>query len=75
MNRIVLIVLSSIVTGCVTLGTAAVGGATWNWGPLMDQKEARGNVRFGLLLTVIAVMMLALAFVWATLYLSSSHVK
>jgi hypothetical protein len=32
-------------------------------------------VRFGLLLTVIAVLMLALAFVWATLYLSSSHVK
>jgi|GEM_PF-696498 len=41
----------------------------------MDQKEARGNVRFGLLLTVIAVLMLAMAFVWATLYLSSSHVK
>jgi hypothetical protein len=28
-----------------------------------------------LLLTAIAVVMLAMAFVWATLYLSSSHVK
>jgi hypothetical protein len=41
----------------------------------MDQKDARGNVRFGLLLTAIAIVMLAMAFIWATLYLSSSHVK
>lgn len=41
----------------------------------MDQKDARGNVRFGLLLTAIAIAMLAMAFIWATLYLSSSHVK
>jgi hypothetical protein len=41
----------------------------------MHQKEARGNVRFGLLLTAIAVLMLAMAFIWATLYLSASHVR
>ncbi|MFZ0994995.1 MAG: hypothetical protein WAO09_03300 [Candidatus Dormiibacterota bacterium] len=41
----------------------------------MDQKEARGNVRFGLLLTAIAILMLAMGFIWAIVYLSSSHVR
>ncbi|HVC39535.1 MAG TPA: hypothetical protein VNH20_06140 [Candidatus Dormibacteraeota bacterium] len=41
----------------------------------MHRKEARANVRLGLLLTIIAVLMLSLAFIWATIYLGASHVK
>ncbi|HVB13204.1 MAG TPA: hypothetical protein VNH38_00390 [Candidatus Dormibacteraeota bacterium] len=41
----------------------------------MHRKEARANVRLGVLLTVIGVSMLALAFIWATIYLGASHVK
>jgi hypothetical protein len=41
----------------------------------MHRKEARSNMRFGLLLTVLGIAMLSLAFVWATVYLSASHVK
>ncbi len=39
----------------------------------MHQREARGNVRFGLLLTVIAILMLALGFIWAVIYLGAAH--
>ncbi|HEY6538337.1 MAG TPA: hypothetical protein VI138_04765 [Candidatus Dormibacteraeota bacterium] len=41
----------------------------------MHRKEARANVRFGVLLTVLAIVMLSLGFIWATVYLSASHVK
>lgn len=41
----------------------------------MHRKEARGTMRFGLLLTAIAILMLALGFIWATLYLGASHVR
>ncbi|MGH7609204.1 MAG: hypothetical protein ACREOD_04575 [Candidatus Dormibacteria bacterium] len=40
----------------------------------MQRKQARSMVRLGILLTVIAVLMLALAFIWATLYLGAAHV-
>ncbi|MGH7639640.1 MAG: hypothetical protein ACREN7_04585 [Candidatus Dormibacteria bacterium] len=41
----------------------------------MERKDARGNVRFGIFLTIIAILMVAIAFIWAAIYLSSSHVK
>ena len=41
----------------------------------MHRKEARANVRFGLLLTAIAILMVALGFIWAVLYLGASHVR
>ncbi len=39
----------------------------------MKRQDARSNVGLGIFLTVIAVLMLALAFIWAFVYLSSSH--
>jgi hypothetical protein len=41
----------------------------------MHRKEARSNMRFGLLLTALGFVMLSLGFIWATVYLSASHVK
>ncbi|MGH7610885.1 MAG: hypothetical protein ACREN4_02580 [Candidatus Dormibacteria bacterium] len=39
----------------------------------MQRKDARGILRLGILLTVIAVLMLALAFIWAVIYLGAGH--
>ncbi|HUY09338.1 MAG TPA: hypothetical protein VMW80_07790 [Candidatus Dormibacteraeota bacterium] len=41
----------------------------------MQRKEARANVRFGLLLTGIGILMLGLGFIWAVLYLAAAHAK
>jgi hypothetical protein len=41
----------------------------------MHRKEARSNVRMGILLTVIGVLMLGLGFTWALLYLAAAHAK
>jgi hypothetical protein len=41
----------------------------------MHRKDARTNVRFGVLLTVIAILMLGVAFIWALLYLGAAHVR
>ncbi|HVC22018.1 MAG TPA: hypothetical protein VNH82_01080 [Candidatus Dormibacteraeota bacterium] len=41
----------------------------------MHRKEARSNMRFGLLLTALGIAMLSLGFIWATVYLSAAHVK
>ncbi|MGC2190985.1 MAG: hypothetical protein WA751_01465 [Candidatus Dormiibacterota bacterium] len=41
----------------------------------MQRKEARANVRMGILLTVVGILMLALGFTWAILYLAASHAK
>ncbi len=39
----------------------------------MQRKIAGGNIRFGVILTLIAILMLATAFIWATLYLGTTH--
>ncbi len=39
----------------------------------MQRKSAGGNMRLGITLTVIAVLMMAVAFAWATLYLGAAH--
>ncbi len=39
----------------------------------MQRRSAGGNMRFGIILTVIAFLMLVVAFVWATLYLGAAH--
>ncbi len=39
----------------------------------MQRRSASGNMRLGLILTLIAVLMLAIAFTWAALYLASAH--
>ncbi len=41
----------------------------------MHRKEARSNVRMGILLTAIGVLMLGLGFTWALLYLAAAHAK
>lgn len=38
----------------------------------MQRRDAGGNMRFGIILTLIAVLMLAVAFIWAALYLGSA---
>ena len=39
----------------------------------MQRRSAGGNMRFGMILTLVAVLMLAVAFIWAALYLASAH--
>ncbi len=39
----------------------------------MEKKDARGNIRFGIVLGVLAVLMLALTFGWAVFYLAAAH--
>ncbi|HUY97696.1 MAG TPA: hypothetical protein VMW47_08800 [Verrucomicrobiae bacterium] len=39
----------------------------------MEKKEARGNMRLGVVLVVVAMLMMAIAFGWAAFYLSASH--
>ncbi|HUY57438.1 MAG TPA: hypothetical protein VMV12_06385 [Candidatus Micrarchaeaceae archaeon] len=41
----------------------------------MQRKESRANIRLGLLLTAIGILMLGLAFVWALIYLAAAHAK
>ncbi|MGH7666108.1 MAG: hypothetical protein ACRENY_00860 [Candidatus Dormibacteria bacterium] len=41
----------------------------------MQRKEARGNMRLGILLTALGVLMLATAFIWAAIYLGAAHAK
>jgi hypothetical protein len=41
----------------------------------MQRKEAGTNVRMGLLLTGIGILMLGLGFTWALLYLAAAHAK
>ncbi|MGH7641919.1 MAG: hypothetical protein ACRENX_02710 [Candidatus Dormibacteria bacterium] len=41
----------------------------------MERKEARGNMRFGLLLTGLGILMLGLGFIWALIYLAAAHAK
>lgn len=40
---------------------------------MMQRRSAGGNIRFGVILTLLAVLMLAVAFIWATLYLGTAH--
>ncbi len=39
----------------------------------MLRKSAGDNMRLGIALTVIAFLMLVVAFAWATLYLAAAH--
>lgn len=39
----------------------------------MQRKRARGNIRLGIILTLVSVLMMAVAFIWATLYLGVAH--
>jgi len=39
----------------------------------VEKKEARGNMRLGVVLVVVAMLMMAIAFGWAAFYLSASH--
>lgn len=41
----------------------------------MEKKVARGNMRFGVVLVSLAVLMLAVAFIWAALYLAAAHAR
>lgn len=41
----------------------------------MHRKEARANVRMGILLTGIGILMLGLGFSWALIYLAAAHAK
>lgn len=41
----------------------------------MQRKESRANIRLGLLLTAIGILMLGLAFAWALIYLAAAHAK
>ncbi len=39
----------------------------------MQRRSAGGNMRFGVILTLLAFLMLCVAFIWAALYLASAH--
>jgi len=39
----------------------------------VEQKDARGNIRFGIVLIVVAVLMMAIAFAWAAFYLGAGR--
>ncbi|MDA8395463.1 MAG: hypothetical protein M0T72_09540 [Candidatus Dormibacteraeota bacterium] len=39
----------------------------------MQRRSASGNMRFGIILTLLAFLMLCVAFIWAALYLASAH--
>jgi hypothetical protein len=39
----------------------------------MHRKSAAANMRLGITLTLIAILMMAVAFGWAALYLGTSH--
>lgn len=39
----------------------------------MERNQARGNIRLGILMGVIAILMLALGFIWALIYINAAH--
>lgn len=39
----------------------------------MNRRTAHGNMRFGMILTGLAILMLVVAFTWANLYLGAAH--